>query len=203
MINVPGGSFTDAGTGPNVEHVIEPFAMDRSEVTVLAWQACVDDGVCDEPDMGGGCTWGVVGKEAHPVNCVTWFQADEYCAWAGKRLPTEWEWEWAARGRDEARTYPWGDEAPGQQACWSASSTSTCTIGTFSPEGDSRDGLRDMAGNVWEWTDTWFDGTQGAKVLRGGSWFSSTVDFLRVDYRRDNGPATQNDVNGLRCAKSR
>jgi formylglycine-generating enzyme required for sulfatase activity len=60
-----------------------------------------------------------------------------------------------------------------------------------------------MGGNVWEWTNDWFDASQAAKVLRGGSWFSSTADFLRVDYRRDNGAATQNDVNGLRCAKSR
>src|SRR5574338_706593 len=106
--------------------------------------------------QGQGYNWGVAGKEKHPINGVNWYQAKKYCEWKGKRLPTEAEWELAARG-DDGRMFPWGNDTP---TCNHVVSDSCGTSGTgpvgSKPLGDSPYGLHDMGGNVLEWCSDYY-----------------------------------------------
>jgi formylglycine-generating enzyme required for sulfatase activity len=89
---------------------LDAYRIDKTEVTLEQFEKCVQAGSCQEPKAARHCNWGKPGREKHPVNCVDWFQAKAYCEWMGKRLPTEAEWEKAARGQD-GRMYPWGSES--------------------------------------------------------------------------------------------
>lgn len=152
------------------------FEIDQREVTVRDYQACAS---CTAPSTHDRrCNWGVAGREDHPVNCVTWLQARQYCAAGGKRLCTEAEWEHAARGTD-GRTFPWGNEAA---TCARAvfDEAGLEPLSNFEPEGDgcgtgttmpvgskpagaSPSGALDMAGNVDEWlADDWHRTYEGA-----------------------------------------
>lgn len=196
---VPGGAYTPSS---GVEVVVPTLLVDRTEVTVSDYLACVDDGACAPTGDLATCNTSVGGRETHPVNCVDFSDAQAYCAWRGRRLPTEWEWEWAARGREEARTFPWGEEVPGNRACWERAEpkpASTCVAGSRSPDGDSRDGLVDMAGNVWEWTDSWYDDTQSSRTVRGASWVDGFESRLRAENRLFNNPDARTIDLGFRC----
>ncbi|RLB61661.1 MAG: hypothetical protein DRI90_10870 [Deltaproteobacteria bacterium] len=172
-----------------------------------AYAACVAASACTpiELQSPSACTEDLPALQSHPVNCADWDQASAYCAWVGTRLPTEWEWEWAARGRDEARVHPWGAAAPGTLACWfgTAQGVGTCLVGAYSPAGDSRDDVQDLAGNVWEWTDSVYELSTGYRIIRGGSWNTgnaSTTDELHADYRAPLLPGSSRDILGFRCA---
>ena len=135
------------------------------------------------------------GKGEHPVVYVSWHAAQAYAEWAGKRLPTEDEWEKAARGGLVGQKYPWGDSIDATKANYDFSVGDTVNVGTY-PANDY--GLYDMAGNVWEWCADTYD--EDYRVLRGGSWFD-TERFVRVSVRGGSPPLFTSAYYGFRCAK--
>lgn len=220
MVLIPEGEFVmgsnERWDDEAPEHIsfTKAFYMDTNEITNTDYKKFVDAVKHEAPYH-----WpeGNIpkGKEQHPVVYVSWFDATNYCKWAGKRLPTEQEWEKAARGLD-GLIYPWGNE-------WSLdksnnpykNSTGTMPIGSY-PEGRSPYGLNDMSGNVWEWVDSYYLPHPGnpvtraeygkdKRVLKGGSWFDclsygcglSAPTFNRSFFT----PEVKNNSFGFRCAK--
>ena len=210
MVSVPAGSFmmgSDEREDEKPVHRVSVagFAMDVTEVTTSAYAACVRAGRCSAPDTGAYCNYGKSDKNDHPINCVDWDQATAYCASVGKRLPTEEEWEYAARGTD-GRKYSWGNGEPGTRACWNRWSNreGTCVVGSY-PSGVF--GLKDMNGNVWEWTSSGYSSdysnsrTNAARVFRGGGWFDEHVSYLRSSERNRGAPPDRTFFLGFRCAR--
>jgi hypothetical protein len=204
MRPLPGGRFTLADGSAVAE--VGALCLDEVEVTAGAYAACVERGACEETGLrcGKAATYGARAKADHPVNCVTWHDADRYCRAQGRRLPTEAEWEWAARGRLKALTYPWGSAPPAERACWDGSGSTlgkggrneTCATGAF-PAGDSPDGLHDLGGNVREWTSS---KVGRDRVVRGGSWGDSLPSFLAAGFRGMNASDERFEITGFRCA---
>ncbi|MEJ7734441.1 MAG: bifunctional serine/threonine-protein kinase/formylglycine-generating enzyme family protein [Polyangiaceae bacterium] len=198
MVFIKGGNMVmgakDASEDAAVTHkvTLKGFCLDRTEVTVAAYDKCSEMGDCEKapqtvsyPNMKADapgrfaplCNARKAGMEKHPINCVDWLMANRYCESHKARLPSEAEWEYAARGSSQ-RTYPWGDDAPSQvklNACgtecqaWGKEHAmemqtafqgddgfpATAPVGSF-PEGKSSAGVLDLAGNVWEWTADWY-----------------------------------------------
>jgi len=214
MVSVPGGSFfmgcnesvdseCDGDEKPGRTVEVATFKIDKTEVTAGQYARCVDAGSCSSNGLtqGDQCNWQKSGREEHPINCVDWNQAVAYCEWAGKRLPTEAEWEKAARGTD-GRKYPWGSAGyggAGRVANISGSDDGyeyTAPVGSF-PAGASPSGALDMIGNVWEWTSS---PLEGGRAVRGASW-SDVPLFARASNRGWNDAANRNTPGGFRCAQ--
>jgi len=219
MVYVPSGEFImgsekgDSDEQPVHTVYLDAFYVDKYEVTNAQYRACVEAEACDAP-------WHITyyydnaDYAQHPVVYVNWYQAKAYCEWAGKRLPTEAEWEKAARGTD-GRTYSWGEGIDCDHAQYSECGGQTVPVGS-KPKGTSPYGALDMAGNVQEWVADWYDANyyshspsrnpQGPdsgkyRVLRGGS--SDNIELrLRTAYRYyfPRPDITRNGV-GFRCAK--
>jgi serine/threonine-protein kinase len=224
VVFVPAGEFemgSESGYDEQPVHTVtlDDFWIDRTEVTNAMYALCVEAGACEPPRDASSYSrssyYGDSEFDSYPVIYVSWDDASDYCAWAGRRLPTEAEWEKAARGTD-ARTYPWGNGAPDEsQMNFNALVGDTSEAGTY-PDGASPYGALDMAGNVWEWVADWYDESyyagspsenpQGpssgeSRVLRGGSWLVSVLN-VRAAFRYWIEPARSLSDFGFRCARS-
>ena len=185
----------------------------KTETTVAQYAACVQAGSCEAKHHAtksdwDKCNWGHSDRDDHPMNCVDWYGADQFCKWAGGRLPTEDEW-YAEASESGRRKYPWGDrEVDCSLAIWGdGSNTDGCGKDRTWPvcsktAGNSVSGLCDMSGNLWEWTSTWYDNSQKERVLRGGSWNSDDPEYLRASYRFGDNPGSWYLDYGFRCAVS-
>ncbi|MBT6177512.1 MAG: SUMF1/EgtB/PvdO family nonheme iron enzyme [Deltaproteobacteria bacterium] len=239
MVEVSGGDYLYGD--PTTLVFLPAFYIDQYEVTAGDYKSCVDAGVCQY----NGSTTNTYrtydnGKDTHPINYVDWNEATAYCAWKGKHLPTEQEWEKAARGT-AGRTYPWGEDAPdgtrsnyyeSGDAYEDALGKGTTPAGYFdgvnmlaggnisTVNSPSPYGAYDTAGNVWEWTNSWYDESYCAaapessppdpanedealvyRVLQGGSWGLVNTDYLRASSRISSSPADRYDGIGFRCSQ--
>ena len=193
--------------GPVHEVRVVAFEIDPTEVSVGAYRHCIDAGRCRPTPQGGGCRLSSAESSNHPINCVGWLDADAYCRSIGKRLSSEEEWEYAARG-PTGRIYPWGVSPVEGRACWKRwdKREGTCPVGSH-PSGDTPDGVHDMAGNVWEWTaSAWSADYQGprdetTRVTRGGGWGDSLPENLRASSRGHRPAEYRSDTIGFRCAR--
>ena len=128
------------------------FALQIDEVTAAQYARCVAAGGCAPAGQSDFCNAGRAGRERNPINCVSQPQAAAYCAWLGRRLPTEDEWEYAASGTSK-RLYAWGNASPSGRVCWGRPRDGTCDVGSFDA-GSTPEGLHDITGNVKEWTSS-------------------------------------------------
>lgn len=246
MAPIPGGGIYKMGAvggEPDEEPHdvrVEAFCLDRTEVTVAAY--CVANDGCtaavtevEWPDISRNdrqiyrkfCNGGRADRQDHPINCITWSEANTYCRSRAARLPTEEEWEYAARGGHEQWMYPWGNQPPAPNllnACgsecvvhaktigltWKATYTGsdgfaeTAPVGSF-PEGIGLSGIHDLGGNVAEWTASTYcrygqSCASSDRVVRGGSWSHQSPRDIRSAHRDSYGPGTRAPRIGFRCA---
>lgn len=249
MVRVPAA---EAWLGADDERVVDnprrrvtlaAYCIDRTEVTAREYRRCVAAGRCVAQRtvawagvsagvrraLDPACTYGRVGFEAHPMNCVDWRNAEAYCRWRGGRLPTEAEWEHAARGDDERR-YPWGAVAAGERSAaranvcgpecvrwfetrgmahrsWRAADDgfeATAPAGSF-PSDASPFGALDLAGNVAEWTVDRFPPVEGGleerHMARGHGWSDGLADAGHVLSRNRYERTYRSSFLGFRCAR--
>jgi formylglycine-generating enzyme required for sulfatase activity len=191
------------------------FYIDTYEVTNALYKACEDDGVCEPPQSSASKTrqnyYGNAEFDRYPVIQVNWNQAKTYCEWRGARLPTEAEWEKAARGTDQ-RTYPWGEELEATFANFHWNVGDTTVVGSYE-RGKSPYGVYDMAGNVWEWVNSLLAPypysaederesleSDGLRIVRGGGWGQEGDNSVSTSYRFAYDPSSTNIDLGFRCA---
>lgn len=242
QVFVPAGSFQMGGLDNNTDPdelpphklTMSAFWMDKLEVTNGMYLLCVEAGGCDLPTFFTSEkheTYFNTDEFAdYPVVNVTWGNANDYCEWAGKRLPTEAEWEYAARGTD-LRLFPWGDERPdASRANFNRVINDVTRVGSF-PAGASAFGVLDMSGNVWEWVSDYYGGEAYAlsagsnptgplaavgagerRVIRGGSYQDVEDDIRLANRGYSSGPDLEADMDspeykgeystkiGFRCA---
>ena len=215
------GNNTSVHEKPMHKVSVSGFWMDRTEVTVGEYLSCVAAGVCAKPRVGPGCNGGKPKARAnHPINCVNWYNAAKFCRWKKKRLPSEAQWEKAARG-GSAQPYPWGFRQPSCRNAHFHKGGAGCGTGKTAPvaskpAGRNRYGLHDMAGNVWEWVRDYYSLSfysvsptknpvnrkrgSGYKVVRGGSW-KTRYDKLHMTYRSEAWPSKKSATIGFRCVR--
>jgi len=223
---VPTGTFTMGSEKyPDEQPIhavmLDAFWIDKFEVTNAMYALCVKVGKCPLPQSPKSSTrtayFSNPQYDNHPVIYVTWENANTYCSWTGRRLPSEAEWEKAARGTD-GRIYPWGNQFDGAKVNSYDSNPrvgDTTEAGKYS-SGASPYSALDMAGNIWEWVKDWYDGNyyrnspaqnptgpiSGTyRVLRGGAWSSNDYN-IRASIRSGFDPSNAFDYIGFRCASS-
>lgn len=219
MVLIPAGTFWMGCNSP--EHCYpdeEPYRqfthstyeIDKYEVTRARFSECVSAGACSAPDLD------LTAKRNHPVLGVSWPQADGYCRWRGKHLPTDAQWERAARGTDGA-AYPWGNALPDCGRCnFDNCVGDTAPVGSY-PAGASAEGVMDLSGNVWEWTSDSYSETfladaathdpvgpaTGLGYTYRGGHFRSSLERMDVwlRYYPDGTDADNRRPKGFRCAR--
>jgi serine/threonine-protein kinase len=216
MVLIPAGTFEmgrasdDPAEGPPHQMSVESFFMDKTEVTNEQYAEFVKETGHKAPDDWKDGTY-PPGKGDFPVVNVEWLDARAYAEWAGKRLPSEVEWEYAARGTD-GRRYPWGSEPRPDAAFTKESGVKSAQPVGSAPAGVSPFGMLDMNGNVWEWCEDTFHVYPGStyqakaeelrfKIIRGGS-FESEQKVTDAITRNWVDPAYIKPTIGFRCAKS-
>lgn len=231
MALIPAGEFTMGSDSYGEEEkpahkvYLDAYYIDKYKVTNALYKRCVDEKVCKPPQFLNSflrpAYYGDTRYDDYPVMAVDWYMAKTYCEWRGARLPTEAEWEKAARGTDE-RIYPWGNDIDQSRANYNNNGDpnfvgDTSKVGSY-PDGLSPYGVYDMAGNIWDWTadlysDTYYASlpklavnplgptTGETRVIRGGSW-NSGASSLRTTRRSWNIPSNANIYIGFRCAKN-
>ncbi len=209
---------------------IRSFEIDVNEVVVAHYRICVKHGACDKPVKSELCNYHADDRLDHPMNCVTQPQAQIYCEWVDKRLPTEVEWEYAAGGGGKKRLFPWGNKLPEKKhlnACGTEcthgaemstralrniidqddSFPTTAPVGAFE-DGDTSDGMKDLAGNVFEWTSSkvcsYPEHTCGSgdmRIIRGGAWVNRYLLTFEVTTREQRLRTEPSEGVGFRCAR--
>ncbi|MFQ5443076.1 MAG: formylglycine-generating enzyme family protein [Nitrospinales bacterium] len=188
---------------------LKEFYIDKYEVTVAQYKRFMEETQRQAPKYFDNAKFN---RKNYPVVGVTWQDAADYCQWAGKQLPMEVDWEKAARGTD-SRYYPWGSLPDNTKANIRGREDGyryTAPVGQF-PQGESPYGVMDMAGNVWEWTRSWYLSYPGNehpnelygktyRVIKGGSWFSN-IDLARTSTRGKVKPDQQFNYVGFRCMR--
>lgn len=242
----PEGAIGASPEQPGI--TVGPFLIDQYEVTVARFRSFWNGGAPRTPSSAvqypnatsmpwegmvnteselreyGHCNWGMTGRDDHPINCVNWATAQAFCVWDGGRLPTEAEWEFAARG-PMGRIYPWGDSPPPTRTCWNRFTPErlgTCPA-SASGDGDSPFGVRNMGDNVEEWVADWAvlytaqscwgqmprtnplcaDRTTRYRIRRGGSWYAGDIRYLRAATRGSDSTTDHSQSTGFRCARTR
>ena len=230
MVLIPEGTFEMGregyvGTEPMHDVTLDAFYMDVNEVTIAQYVEFLNSGgnddhyvsymanpsVCGIGKLGDGDYTVAPWRENYPVVYITWGDAKAYCEWAGKRLPTEAEWEYAARGTD-GRTYPWGEWIDPMKANYGGNVGHTTEVGSY-PDGVSPFGCYDMCGNVWEWVWDWYgDYPSGAvsnptgpatgiyRIIRGGSW-NNDGGYSHATDRSGVHSSAGGDGTGIRCVR--
>jgi formylglycine-generating enzyme required for sulfatase activity len=217
-----GSSDGDENEKPARRVAVSPFSLTKTEVTVGQYAACVKAGSCTEPAEGRQCNWYQPGRDTYPINCITWNQAAAFCHWVGARLPSEAEWEFAARSGGRDQRFPWGNSDEGCKRAISRSDDGDgCGKDTTWPVcsstgGNSDQGLCDLSGNVSEWVEdcyhesytgapmdsrAWVNPDTFARVLRGGGWMSPP-SALRASGRMFASPPSRDFGWGARCART-
>jgi formylglycine-generating enzyme required for sulfatase activity len=239
FVHIAGGTFmmgsppTEGAADEHPQHsvTVGSFCMSRLEVTVAQYQSCVTAGMCIATKNDTTCNATYPDRNTHPINCISFPRALAYCNWTNGRLPTEEEWEFAARGTD-GRRYPWGNSPPTAQLlnacgdeCVTAAANAatpdtkialysgndgwvgTAPVGSY-PRGASPFGLLDMAGNVYEWTSSPYCNypahtcTSNYRMYRGGGYYSSQgVGAVTTSTRNGNNATEESSAVGIRCAK--
>jgi len=224
LLYVPASNFTMGIDNGNPDekpvHIVylDSFWIDRTDITNKMYALCVNAGVCKTPTTSSNTHSSYYGNsqyDNYPVISVSWHDATAYCKWADRRLPTEAEWEKAARGTD-GKIYPWGNSAPDNTLLnYNLNVGDTTAVGSY-PKGASPYGALDMAGNVWQWVNDWYgdiyyqnspasnplgpDSGQ-FRVFRGGSWLNAKYNIYSV-VREWAYPASSSPSMGFRCAMS-
>jgi sulfatase modifying factor 1 len=240
-----GSDFNGAVDIPGRLVHVPAFEIGRTEVTVAQYQACVDAGACEARETvswkgitpedarfwSAACNADAPGNGDHPMNCVNAKDAEAFCNYAGARLPSAQEWEFAARGTED-RTFPWGDDAPDArrvntcgEGCFELGTangksgfkamrdaenhfTTTSPVGSF-PAGRTPEGVADMAGNVWEWLAAPVchapsgdrSCTDTRRQHRGGGWWTNDPQRLSAAFVMKHAPEHRSANLGFRCAR--
>jgi len=214
-----GGCQLDWFKGEEPPHkvTLDSFFMDKYEVTNSQYKACVEAGVCLPPTSFSATRSNYYDDskyDNYPVIFIYWDYAKTYCEWRGGSLPTEAQWEKAARGTD-GRSYPWGEDIDCNKANYYSCVGDTAEVGSYE-NGVSPYGIYDLTGNVWEWVADWYSesyyqnssinnplGPDSGqyRILRGGMWMSNE-GVLRTSYRYSVAPTYTDDFVGFRCVRS-